>query len=96
MERKAGKRGMPENPETERVSSFDLGQFVKNGLLLHIAAQYECQGEITMLMAIVLTVVFTWLVLFVAGVCLGRWMRPSSKVATHADGVVDSTGLRLG
>ncbi|MFC0710354.1 hypothetical protein [Azorhizophilus paspali] len=87
---------MFENPETERVPSFDFGQFVKSELLLHITVQREYQGEITMLMAIVLTVAFTWLVLFVAGVCLGRWMRSSSKVATHADGVVDSTGLRMG
>ncbi|MFB8830280.1 hypothetical protein ACE0DR_15365 [Azotobacter sp. CWF10] len=32
-----------------------------------------------MLISIVLTVVFACFSLFVAGLCLGRWMRPSSE-----------------
>lgn len=36
-----------------------------------------------MLISIVLTIVFACFTLFVAGLCLGRWMRPSSGSATN-------------
>lgn len=36
-----------------------------------------------MLISLVLSIVFACFILFVAGLCLGRWMRPASGSATN-------------
>ncbi len=42
-----------------------------------------------MLMSLVLLIVFTWITLFVAGICLGRWMRSTPE---HSQNMVPVTG----
>ncbi len=45
-----------------------------------------------MLISIVLTVVFTCIALFAAGICLGRWMGQTSRSMSSLEGVAGNAG----